>query len=77
LIPPRLPSISGEKAVNTFKKAGWTIKSRKGSHVKLVKPGNRMIIIIPVHKGKMLDRGLLISMIKQSKLSVEQFMKLL
>ena len=66
-----------EKAIKALQKAGWTIKSQKGSHVKLVKPGVRRTIIIPVHKGKALDRGLLFAIIKHSELSVEKFKELL
>jgi predicted RNA binding protein YcfA (HicA-like mRNA interferase family) len=72
----RLPSIDGEKTVKAFQKAGWKIKSQKGSHVKLVKSGFRTLII-PIHKGKMLDRGLLLSLIKHSRLSLEKFLELL
>jgi len=73
----RLPSISGDKAVKAFQKEGWKIKSRKGSHIKLVKMGAKKPIIIPVHKGKMLDRGLLLSIIKHSNLTIEEFIELL
>ena len=74
---PRLPSISGEKAVSAFKKAGWTVKSRRGSHVKLIDSAGQKTIIVPVHKGKSIDRGLLIALIKQAGLSVEKFIEFL
>ena len=74
---PRLPSISGEKAIKALQNAGWAIKSREGSHVKLVKPGSPKTIIVPVHKGESIDRGLLFAIIKHAELSVDEFMELL
>jgi len=76
-MPPRLPSISGERAIKALQKAGWTIKSQEGSHVKLVKPESPKTIIVPVHKGKSIDRGLLFAIIKHAELSVEDFIELL
>lgn len=74
---PPLPVVKGKEAVKAFQKAGWQIKTQKGSHVKLVKPGHPNAIIIPVHGNKTLDRGTLSSIIKHSDLSVEAFTDLL
>lgn len=40
--------ISGKELVREFEVAGWTVKSQKGSHVKLEKDGK--IVIIPLHR---------------------------
>ena len=40
--------ISGKDLVKEFKDAGWTIKSQKGSHVKMEKDGKT--VIIPMHR---------------------------
>ena len=40
--------ISGKDMVKEFLKSGWTMKSQKGSHVKMEKGG--LTIIIPMHK---------------------------
>jgi predicted RNA binding protein YcfA (HicA-like mRNA interferase family) len=45
---------SGEDILKLFKKAGWTVLARKGSHVKLGKGSLRETI--PMHKE--LARGL-------------------
>lgn len=76
MVPP-LPVIKGKEAVKAFQKAGWRIKSQKGSHVKLVKSGHPNSIIIPIHKNKDLDRGTLSSIIKSSNLTIDEFTKLL
>lgn len=74
---PALPVISGKDAVRVFLKHGWTEKSRKGSHVKLAKPGHPNPIVIPVHAGKPLDRGTPASIIKHSGMTVSEFIELL
>jgi predicted RNA binding protein YcfA (HicA-like mRNA interferase family) len=74
---PALPVISGKDAVKAFLKNGWTERSRKGSHVKLVKPGHPNPIVIPVHSNKPLDRGTLASIIKHSGLTISEFTGLL
>ncbi|HOX29037.1 MAG TPA: type II toxin-antitoxin system HicA family toxin [bacterium] len=74
---PALPIISGKDAIKAFLKVGWTEKSRKGSHVKLVNPNHPNPIVIPLHGNKPLDRGTLASIIKHSGLSVSEFIDLL
>ena len=74
---PALPVISGKDAIRAFLKHGWTEKSRKGSHVKLVKSGYQNPIIIPLHGSKPLDRGTLASIIKHSGMTVSEFVGLL
>jgi len=47
---PALPSISGERAVRAFQKAGWVQDRQQGSHVIMVKPGNPASPSIPQHR---------------------------
>ncbi|MGA2136390.1 MAG: type II toxin-antitoxin system HicA family toxin [Bryobacteraceae bacterium] len=42
-----LPSLSGERAVRAFQKAGWIRDRQHGSHVILVKPGNPASLSYP------------------------------
>jgi len=71
-----LPSISGKAAIRAFQKAGWEIK-RIGSsrHVIMKKEGSIITLSIPDHR--VLDRGLLRSLIRDALLSVEEFCDLL
>ncbi|MDK2855964.1 MAG: hypothetical protein PWQ86_1177 [Bacillota bacterium] len=72
---PPLPVISGHDAVRAFSRAGWVVKRQRGSHVIMVKPGNKITLSIPQHKE--LDRGTLRSLISDSGLTVEEFVRLL
>jgi predicted RNA binding protein YcfA (HicA-like mRNA interferase family) len=51
--------LSGEAVLRLYKKAGWIVLQRRGSHVKVGKDGLRETI--PMHKelGRGLERKLL------------------
>ncbi|MDD2297633.1 MAG: type II toxin-antitoxin system HicA family toxin [Sphaerochaetaceae bacterium] len=70
-----LPVISGKQAVSAFKKAGWQIARRKGSHIILIKPLEYYTLSIPNHKE--LDRGTLRSIIRKSGMTISEFLLLL
>jgi len=46
-----------KEALNILLKAGWEIKSQKGSHLKLIKNGFEKPIIFPNHGSKELAKG--------------------
>ncbi len=72
-----LHNLKPEKVIRAFKRAGWMNKGQRGSHVKLIKPGNPSILSIPVHKGKPIKLGLLKDQIKKSGLTEDEFLNLL
>jgi len=49
--------------IRLTKRAGWTLKSKKGSHEKYIKNG--VVVIIPNHGSKELNKGLEKSLRKQ------------
>ena len=71
----RLGNISGREAVAAFERAGWRRVGQVGSHLVLVKPGERANLSVPQHKE--LSVGTLRSLIRHSGLSIEEFLKLL
>ena len=70
----KLRGISGQEAVEIFKKFGYSQRKGKGSHVNLVKPGSNRLTI-PLHTE--LGVGLLANEIKKAGLTVEEFLELL
>jgi predicted RNA binding protein YcfA (HicA-like mRNA interferase family) len=72
-----LHNLKAEKVIRTFERSGWVNKGQRGSHVKLIKPGSRNILSIPVHKMKPIKIGLLKDQIRKSGLTEEEFLKLL
>ena len=57
-------------------RASWTNEGQRGSHVKLTKEGNQNILSVPMHKGRPVKQGLLVSQIRKAGLTTEEFMKL-
>jgi predicted RNA binding protein YcfA (HicA-like mRNA interferase family) len=71
-----LPVISGREAIKTFEKAGWYVERRaKSGHIIMKKGGLKTLLSIPDHK--VLDRGLLRSLIRDAYISVAEFNQLL
>ena len=73
---PKLPIISGIKAVKALSKIGYEVDHQTGSHLILrqrEEPHRRLTV--PNHKE--LARGTLRAIIRQAGLNVEEFMELL
>ncbi|MBU4548342.1 MAG: type II toxin-antitoxin system HicA family toxin [Methanobacterium sp.] len=72
---PKLPVISGMKTVKAFQKAGWTVKRQTGSHIIMEKAEYIATLSVPNHKE--IKRGTLKNLIKDAKLTIEEFLDLL
>lgn len=75
---PKLPQLSGKKLIKAFLRGGWVKVGVKGSHVKLRKylePVGQKTIIIPFHK--VLKKGTLSGILRDSGVSLEKLKKLL
>jgi predicted RNA binding protein YcfA (HicA-like mRNA interferase family) len=72
----KLPVNSGKEAVKAFGKDGWRIVRRaKSRHIIMKKEGMVTTLSVPEHK--VLDRGLLRSLIRDAYISIERFNELL
>ncbi|MFV2040469.1 MAG: type II toxin-antitoxin system HicA family toxin [Candidatus Hydrothermarchaeales archaeon] len=71
----RLPVISGDRAIKAFSKVGWYPHRQVGSHLVMRKEGSKVTLSIPRHKE--LRPGLLRGLIRDSGLSVNEFLELL
>jgi predicted RNA binding protein YcfA (HicA-like mRNA interferase family) len=71
----KLPVLSGEKCIKALIKAGFYPRRQEGSHVTLRRDEPFCQLVVPLHKQ--LDRGTLRAIIRQSGLSVNEFVKLL
>lgn len=73
----KLPDIAGGSAVKALQKDGWVVKSQKGSHVKLTKPGRNYFLIVPVHGSAAVPKGTLSNILKDAGLTVDEFVSLI
>ena len=71
----KLPRVTGEQAVKAFTRAGFALDHIKGGHHILKR--DSVTLTIPVHKGKIVGLGLLLSQIKAAGLTKDQFRGLL
>jgi predicted RNA binding protein YcfA (HicA-like mRNA interferase family) len=73
----KLPDITGNRVVKALNKNGWSVKSQKGSHVKLTKTSRNHFLIIPVHGSATVPKGTLSNILKDAGLTTDVFISLL
>ena len=71
----KLPVVSGKECTKALEEAGFYFKRQEGSHVTLRRDNPFGQVVVPLHKE--LDRGTLRAIIRQSGLSVDEFVELL
>ncbi len=71
-----LKPLPARKIIKILSSLGFNIVRKHGSHVVLKHPDGR-ITVVPVHAGEKIGIGLLLKIIKDAKMSREEFLKLL
>ncbi|HEX3282188.1 MAG TPA: type II toxin-antitoxin system HicA family toxin [Pyrinomonadaceae bacterium] len=71
----RLPVISGAECIKALAKIGFVVYRQRGSHITVVRLEPPTQTTIPNHKE--LDRGTLRAIIRQTGLTIEEFLALL
>ncbi|MAG02290.1 hypothetical protein CMI42_03045 [Candidatus Pacearchaeota archaeon] len=71
----KLPLISSDKMLKYLSGKGFVVMRQKGSHITLHKKENNKIILVVVPRKPQIKRGTLLSILRQSKISREQFVK--
>ena len=71
----KLIPISGRKFCKLLEKLGFEKIHHVGSHARYLHPDGRKTVV-PVHGDEELGKGLLLEMLKQTKISREEYEKL-
>lgn len=71
----KLPIVSGKECIAALEKAEFYVKRRESSHVILRRDDPFAQVVVPDHRE--IDRGTLRAIIRQTGLSVDEFMLLL
>ncbi|HEU5226176.1 MAG TPA: type II toxin-antitoxin system HicA family toxin [Ktedonobacteraceae bacterium] len=73
----KVPSLSYIQIVNALRRDGWVVVRQRGSHIRLQKhAGNELLkITIPAHRP--VKASTLSHIIKQARLTLDQFLELL
>ncbi|MEE9143843.1 MAG: type II toxin-antitoxin system HicA family toxin [Candidatus Binatia bacterium] len=73
----KVPSLNYEKVIQALRRDSWVVVRQRGSHIRLQKPtaDETLKIIVPAHHP--IKRSTLSHILKQARLSVDQFLELL
>lgn len=71
----RLPTLKADEVIRKLQKAGFHVDHITGIHYILRHPDGRRAVV-PYHGGRDIKRGVLRAIIRQSGLTVEEFLKL-
>jgi len=71
----KLPVVSGAECVKALERIGFVVYRQRGSHIVLIRKTLPAQTTIPNHRE--LDRGTLRAIIRQTGLTVDEFIELL
>lgn len=69
----KLPTIKPKQVLKTLTKFGFVVKRQTGSHVRLIHPDGRATTVA-LHNHN-LPKGTLRAILRQSEISLEEFLK--
>jgi predicted RNA binding protein YcfA (HicA-like mRNA interferase family) len=72
---PKLPVLSAKKVVKVLGKFGFKVYSQTGSHIHLWNEERNLLVTVPNHSE--LAKGTLISIMKQARISRDEFISAL
>ncbi len=73
----RMPSLAYEKVIRALQRDGWVVVRQRGSHIRMQKHSKdeTLKLTIPAHRP--IKRSTLAHVLKQARLSIEEFIDLL
>jgi predicted RNA binding protein YcfA (HicA-like mRNA interferase family) len=73
----KVPTLSFTEIVRALQRDGWVVVRQRGSHIRLQKrtPTEVLKLVIPAHRP--VKRSTLAHVLKQARISVDQFLELL
>jgi predicted RNA binding protein YcfA (HicA-like mRNA interferase family) len=73
----KVPNLPYDKVIKALQRAGWIVVRQKGSHIRLQKHTSTetLKIIVPAHRP--IKKSTLSHILKQAKISVDEFTELL
>ncbi len=72
----KVPSLNYDKVIRALRRDGWVVVRQRGSHIRLQKhlPTETLKLTVPAHKP--IKRSTLSHIIKQARLELDDFLKL-
>lgn len=69
--------LQAKDVVRALKLLGFVEDHQKGSHLVMRNPKTGARTVVPMHFGRTLKRGLLFGIIKDARVTVEEFLKVM
>lgn len=73
----KTPVLSYKEIIKALQRDGWVVVRQKGSHIRLQKHSKNEVLKITVPAHSPLKRSTLSHILKQTKIELEEFLKLL
>jgi predicted RNA binding protein YcfA (HicA-like mRNA interferase family) len=69
----KVPSLNYDEVVRALRRDGWVVVRQRGSHIRLQKhtPSETLKLVVPAHRP--IKRSTLAHILKQARLTAEQF----
>ena len=74
---PKLPSLTARKVIRALKYEGFVEDRQKGSHLILIHPDTMSRTVVPVHSGRTIKEPLLRAILRDARLTIDEFIELL
>ncbi len=73
----KVPSLNYREVIRALRRAGWIVVRQRGSHIRLQKrtPGEMLRLVVPGDRP--IKRSTLSHILKQARITVEEFIQLL
>ncbi|MEM4203825.1 MAG: type II toxin-antitoxin system HicA family toxin [Candidatus Methanomethylicaceae archaeon] len=72
-----MPSLPYQEIIRALQQDGWTVVRQRGSHIRLQKRAGGEVLKITVPAHRPVKRSTLAHILKQARLDVDDFLKLL
>jgi len=76
-VSPKVPSVHYEKVIRALQRDGWVIVRQRGSHIRLQKRIGEEVLKITVPAHKPVKRSTLSHILKQARIDLDRFLRLL
>jgi predicted RNA binding protein YcfA (HicA-like mRNA interferase family) len=73
----KVPSLPYQQIIHALQRDGWTVVPQRGSHIRLQKRIGSEVLKITVPAHRPVKRSTLAHILKQARLEVDDFLKLL
>ena len=73
----KVPSLGYEQVVRALQRDGWVVVRQRGSHIRLQKHTSNEVVKLTVPAHRPILRSTLSYILKQARLSIDQFVELI